>query len=678
MKEKSLLFGIAVFLCTLASISNTQAETLSPIIISEIQITGGTGHTDDDFIELYNPNPKPVNISGYRIRYKNSSGTENSLKEIDNNICIASQSYYLWANNKYDALKDIANTKTGVKLAPNYSLALLLPRNLSDMIIDSVSWGSESHPFNSSDFHFTNNPGPNESMARYVVTENWLSDFSKSPTPTKSTDTSCPAETPQPTPDPIPSTTPSSIRINEIFPNPKEKGDAGEFVELYNFGTDPVDISGWILRDATKTGKYVFPSDTVITASTYFVVTDQNFKLSLNNFNETISLFDKNEKLIDSAHYEKTKNNVSLNYTAASWRGGIPTPGAENQLNNLPKTSEKVPKKGYRGVPVMFNAKGKDIDGDTLKYTWNFGDDHKSYKAKTSHKYEQNGIYTVTLTTTDGSDDVIETFTLKIESYHYPKIRITSFAPNPAGNDTDNEWIMLENKSKKKINLKGFGIATGWKNLVNHPIREDFIIEPKQETKMTREYSLFTLPNQKGKIELRAPNGKVLQKIKYKLDKSIAEEAVYRKNKGERWHLEETIIEESDDTNTKNILSESENNGDEELPPVSNDTDTNAPLEKNEGENSDSQETESIVLGASTITKTDEEIFLIQQEHNKKWLALINIGTQINVPENVTFAPNNKRVEKPQESEHYAVSFAREAFSEINNSLNNMLNASQN
>jgi PKD repeat protein len=263
-------------------------------------------------------------------------------------------------------------------------------------------------------------------------------------------------------------------------------------------------------------------------------------KLSLNNTNETLSLFDATGALIDTMTYLKTKEGVSLNATEAGWRGGTPTPGATNIVNSLPETKEKVPKKGYRGVAITFDARGKDTDGGTLKYTWDFGDGHKSYKEKTEHRYEKNGTYQVMLTTTDGSDDVVETFPLKITSLPKPNVRITALVPNPSGKDSDAEWLVIENRGKKDIDLKDYGIATGWKKLSNHPIRESFIIPPQSERKLTREFSLFTLPNQKGKIELRAPDGKVLQDIKYKLPKAVAEDVIYRKEKGKRWEWDET------------------------------------------------------------------------------------------------------------------------------------------
>jgi PKD repeat protein len=520
------------FFCGLLAATPVARANIANIILSEIQITGSTGHSNDDFVELYNPNPTPIDISSYRLRYRNSSGTESSLNKIKDGTCIAAHGYYLWANSG-GAFADMANTKTSAGLSTKYSLALMPPEGTGYPLIDSISW-ENSYPFDTSAFKFSNSPKANESMVRDIVTNDWLPSFSLSPTPTKSADTTCPSI--PPTSDPAPAI--KTVRLNEIFPNPSAKGDAGEFIELYNFGTESVDISGWILHDATKTGKHVFPAGTVVAGGEYFAVTDQSFKLSLNNSNETVSLFDNKEALIDSIIYTTSKDDISLNYTPSGWRGGTPTPNAANKLNNLPTTKENVPKKGYKGMLIAMTTKGKDKDKDKLKYVWDFGDGHKSYKQETSHTYEKTGTYTVTLKTTDNKDDIIETFTLEIVKYEIPDIRIASFIPNPSGNDTDNEWILIENREKKKtIDLLGFGIATGWKSLANHPVRQSFIIPPKSSAKLTREYSLFTLPNQKGKIELRAPDGEVIQDIKYTLEKSAPDDAVYEKKKGERWKL---------------------------------------------------------------------------------------------------------------------------------------------
>ena len=94
------------------------------------------------------------------------------------------------------------------------------------------------------------------------------------------------------------------------------------------------------------------------------------------------------------------------------------------------------------------------------------------------------------------------------------------------------EFIVIKNKSNKKINLKNWSIATGTtkKTLVNHPITKKLIIKPGKTKIITKKYSAITLPNKTGVIEIRRPNGNVSDKLQYG-DKnvSITVNATYEK-----------------------------------------------------------------------------------------------------------------------------------------------------
>ncbi|MEK7182120.1 MAG: lamin tail domain-containing protein, partial [Patescibacteria group bacterium] len=344
-----------------------------------------------------------------------------------------------------------------------------------------------------------------------------------------------------------------AVRINELLPNPFGDEEELEFIELYNTTLDPIDLSLWFLRDSSQGKGYLIPSGTNIPGKGYFVLFRSNFGFALNNSNESVSLFDTQDIEHDKVSYEKTKEGISLNALSGKLRGGTPTPGAENILNTLPETRGKIPKKGFRDVPVSFDAKGDDTDKDKLKYVWNFGDNHKSYKEKTSHTYDTNGTYTVTLTVNDGKDETAETFSLKITDYEAPKLRITALFPNPHGKDSESEWIRILNKEKKEVNLKGFSIATGSssKKMTNHPIQEDFIIPGGKERILSRTTSLFTLPNKKGRIELRGPDKKTIDKVKYSEAKSIPEDALYEKNKQKEWEWKKSIPIETSPSEVK-------------------------------------------------------------------------------------------------------------------------------
>ncbi|MFZ3032379.1 MAG: lamin tail domain-containing protein [Candidatus Moraniibacteriota bacterium] len=676
MKTKITLTGVSVFLYIFFFIPSAHAN----VIISEFSIgkyIGGkaTSTNGDDFIELYNTGGICVPLEGWRLRKRIQSGTESPLYSFKKGDAIMPNDFLLWVSSKaksdYQKLADVMPTPSQeYTLSGNNSVALLDDKNTAK---DAITFGGgHTEPFSSP---VLLNPGDGLSKERDPSSLEWK-DTGITPNPTKSAliadndldGDGCPdpivpvPPTPNPAPTPTPIPTVKTIRLNEVFPNPSAKGDDGEFIELFNFGTEPTDISGWEILDALAIKKksegetftkIVFPEKYTIEPQQYLVVPNKDVKLSvtLNNTNEILSLFNKNGEIINSMNFKTSKNDVSLNYTSAGWRGGIPTPGAANQPNTLPETKEKIPKKGYRGVPVLFDARGKDSDGGKLKYTWDFGDGHKSYKEETSHTYEDTGTYPVTLTTTDGSDDVVETFSLVIQSMPKPNVRITAMIPNPTGKDSDAEWLMIENRGKKAVDQKGFGIATGWKKLVNHPVRESFVIEPKGEAKLTREFSLFTLPNEKGKIELRAPDGDVLQKIKYKLDKSVAEDVVYKKEKGSRWAWQEKeATPDTAEAETPQTISP-------EIPETT-------------------QEIEPLPAPEEVPEDTEEIVPQAQPEPKKlSLLPLLNYGTHVTLPENIRLTfDDTSRIAAPLETEHYALTFAKTVLSDINTTLNAVQN----
>lgn len=677
MKTNIILIGIAFFLSASFHIPLASADT-SDIVISSLQITGGTGHTKDEFVELSNLGSTPVDISGWELRKKTKNDTSptgelfHKFLSVDCHNPTApaltdtlpAHGHLLWTNKdgsaSFTSNFDVqSSNKESSSLADNNGLALF---DSKKNLVDGITW--DICPADSLDTNCF--PKNNAFLAKYLekgatkvtsiirdsVSGQWIPSSSLIP---KNAGTKiCPPEIIVVDP---PKKSSTAIRLNELFPNPSEKGEANEFIELYNDSDEIVSLLGWtIKKDRSESGQYHikgedFPQGTDITARGFFLIPRSLSGFIMANSNKTISLHDPNGAEKSVAQYTKTKEGVSLNYTSAGWRGGIPTPGAANQPNALPETKEKIPKKGYRGVPVLFDASGKDSDGGKLKYTWDFGDSHKSYKEETSHTYKESGTYPVTLTTTDGSDDVVETFSLVIQSMPKPNVRITAMIPNPSGKDTDAEWLMIENRGKKSVDLKGFGIATGWKKLVNHPVRESFVIEPKGEAKLTREFSLFTLPNEKGKIELRAPDGDVLQKIKYKLDKSVAEDVVYKKEKGSRWAWQEKeATTDADEAETPQTISP-------EIPETT-------------------QEIEPLPAPEEAPEDTEEIVPQAQPEPKKlSLLPLLNYGTHVTLPENIRLTfDDTSRIAAPLETEHYALTFAKTVLSDINTTLNAVQN----
>ncbi|HCP08500.1 MAG TPA: hypothetical protein DIT25_01735 [Candidatus Moranbacteria bacterium] len=333
-----------------------------------------------------------------------------------------------------------------------------------------------------------------------------------------------------------------AIRLNEILPNPKGDESTGEYVEIYNGENFEIDLSGWILGDAStiknktlsKKG-YIFPEGTVLKSGDYLVLYRPVFVFSMNNSGkETIYLLDPDGNTASSVSYDGAKEGVSFNFDGKTWRWSkFLTPGKKNKFNSLPKIEIKKIKDAYAGIPVEFSAKVKDDDKDKLKYVWDFGDEKKSYLKDVRHTYADPGKYKVSFSADDGSEKINEEFKLEVKKYPKHAVEILRLLPNPAGADTGAEWIEIKNNEKKKINLKGWKIATGPEKLINHTIFDDFFLDPLQIRRLTRENAFFSLNNKAMKLELRYPNVKTADALSYSKEK-IADDEMYAKING-RW-----------------------------------------------------------------------------------------------------------------------------------------------
>jgi hypothetical protein len=159
----------------------TSSQVSFKILINEIQIAGQT--VDDEFIELYNPNETPINLSGYVLKKKSNTGVESTLvtsSRFENKI-IPAKGFLLLAREGYyqgSTLPDIFWPKS-YWLASDNTVIFYDP---SGKIVDKVGWG------NAADFEsqpFPQNPEKNQSLERinFQDTDNNAKDFQLQLTP---------------------------------------------------------------------------------------------------------------------------------------------------------------------------------------------------------------------------------------------------------------------------------------------------------------------------------------------------------------------------------------------------------------------------------------------------------------------------------------------------------------
>ncbi|QQS15579.1 MAG: lamin tail domain-containing protein [Candidatus Moraniibacteriota bacterium] len=539
MTVRSALVAFISFGATLAlstggvfflSPKSAEAKTFRNVFIHAVQTAGTT--TSEDFIEIQNDEECALDLSDWKLRKRTASGSESSIKAFGDTSILPPGETLLWANSTNgfaDALR--ATEKSTATLTDNNSLALI---DVDDTIVDSISWGTVNKPFRSDEPN-VRNPKANEMIIRSSKSD--MPTIETTILPTGHTFDRASLDFCGVSKDRAGS---AIVVLSEILANPTGDESTREFIEIENRSKNQFDLSGWKLRDASKTGKYIFPSESSIAPNTFLTIFRSDFIFALNNSAETVSLEDSTGATADSVSWEKTRENVSLARDESRWRNTkFLTPGEANRFGNDPSAKTSVPKTGFAKISIPFSASIKDKDRDKTKVVWDFGDGHKSYKKDTAHTFAKTGRYTVKLTYTDGISDKTKTFRIKIEKYVAPKVRIVSLVPNPQGADTGREYLLIQNKSKKEVDLKGWSIATKskftTKNFVNHKITESVTIKPGTSVRITREHAAFTLGNTRQYLELRDPQGKAVQRIHYKLDKSAPDDAEFFKIPDHSW-----------------------------------------------------------------------------------------------------------------------------------------------
>ncbi len=74
--------------------------------------------------------------------------------------------------------------------------------------------------------------------------------------------------------------TPSDLVITEIQYHPPTDGETGDWIELYNRGKQPVDLTGWVLRDGANLHGFLLPSRT-LEPGAWLVVCEDLFRFRL-------------------------------------------------------------------------------------------------------------------------------------------------------------------------------------------------------------------------------------------------------------------------------------------------------------------------------------------------------------------------------------------------------------
>jgi hypothetical protein len=98
------------------------------IYINEIRFTGGTGRTNEDFIEIYNPGKDRVDLKNWSLRKETSENKESSVFSFKSSYILESETFLLWANER-DGYADVLGADIKNKNSIAYKNRIFLQDN---------------------------------------------------------------------------------------------------------------------------------------------------------------------------------------------------------------------------------------------------------------------------------------------------------------------------------------------------------------------------------------------------------------------------------------------------------------------------------------------------------------------------------------------------------------------
>lgn len=272
------------------------------LLISEVCFDPFGAEPDGEWIELYNPGSVAIDLGQYKVGDSTVRGNREGMLQFPPGSRIEGGKMVVIANrakefygaygrypefemiDSMQGVIDMAkylNWSSGdVELTDSDEVVLL---NEADEVVDAVWWGFSTY---ASPPPVARGPEGSsiERYPPYVDTDtarDWRTRLSPDPwgvdlsmptaTPAPiatSTMTAVPEPTFTPTPTLIPTPFDKILLISEVFYHPEKNDPYGEWIEIYNPGTDPIHLEGFKIGDEeTKDGyegMLLFPSDTYI------------------------------------------------------------------------------------------------------------------------------------------------------------------------------------------------------------------------------------------------------------------------------------------------------------------------------------------------------------------------------------------------------------------------------
>jgi hypothetical protein len=347
----------------------------------------------------------------------------------------------------------------------------------------------------------------------------------------------------------------AEIVINEIMYDPEGSDTGREWIQVYNSGSDDIDLTIYKLLENGVNHKITNYNETAVSIlkpGEFAIIADDPLKFlidfpnftgslfdsafSLNNTGEVLAMVNALGNIVNNFEYSvdlgaKNNGNSLQRANNGFWIEAGPTPAFLNKQESEIKTSDGDSKStttisqssSSNSTHSGQNSLTKYVEKSQLeiglgrdrivsvntpinfqafyntdkkpKFIWNFGDASLDKGQKTEHIYKKPGKYNVVLNAFLNGYQATARIKVTISDISVDILYITS------GKLVD---VMLKNNSDKEVNLGGFVIKMASNKF---EIPNDTIIDAKSEIIIPAKYTNFETSTSIEFIKLYYPDG---------------------------------------------------------------------------------------------------------------------------------------------------------------------------
>lgn len=431
----------------------------------------------------------------------------------------------------------------------------------------------------------------------------------------------------------------ASLVITEIMYNLEGADDKREWIEIYNNGSEPIDLTDWRFNDGSnhllvltpekggqgsiiiQSNQYaVLAGDAVVFLNEHsgFSGTVIDTVMSLNNTFDTLKIIDNQGVEIDILIYESgwgaNGNGMSLermdflgpnnssNWQESKIAGG--TPGGDNSSTQSPSLENNNQENNN-------TENNQTVQENNTNTNEQIEPQQENYDSQPNQEVQQDQPQT--------------------QTNYSDKIYINEIYPNTLGVDSEEEWIEIYNDSLEDIDLENWILDDEEGGSSAFIIPENTIIRAKNYLVLHRNKTNIALNNDKDEVRLFWPNETLADSVSYssapkgqsydKIDNSWVWSATLTP---ENQNYENQPTKNNKDTNNndhaqENLSQELENTNQKETKTLTSEINLLSSIGSNENTNDKSNKT-----GESAKTSAEiNRAFNPKNAKNYYWLVLI-------------------------------------------------------